>query len=261
MSDSTLSQLENDVESARARLAEDLSTLRSPTTWSEFSDGLKHEALQAKDALIEKVRSSVRSRATEFVEDLKTKAAANPGAALVIGAGLAWRFFQRPPIATALVGAGLYSLLRTPQPHLKPENRFAHAQERLKQQATDAAAKASDFASEAAQKAGNLASEAAQTAGDFASEAAQVVKERASEVAASVAGKARDIRDGMSDFIDEVDPERTTAEVERISSDAQEALGEVELRNNILLGAAGLAVAAAIGLAYQRRAEDRVGFE
>jgi hypothetical protein len=232
MSDSTLSQLENDVESARARLAEDLSTLRSPNTWSEFSDGLKHEALQAKDALVEKVRSSVRSRATEFVEDLKTKAAANPGAALVIGAGLAWRFFQRPPIATALVGAGLYSLLRTPQPHVRPEDRLAYAQERLKQQATDAAAKAGDFASEAAQRAGNLASDAAQKAGDFASEAAQVVKERAAE--------------------------RATSEVERITSDVQEALGDVELRNNILLGAAGLAVAAAIGLSYQRRGPRRL---
>jgi len=239
-SDSTLSQLENDVEAARGRLAEDLSTLRSPTTWSEFSDGLKQEALQAKDALVEKVRSTVQSRATAFVEDLKTKAAANPGAALVIGAGLAWRFFQRPPIATALVGAGLFSLLRTRQPHLEPnEDRFAYAQQRLKQQAAEVGAKA----------------------GDLASEAAQVVKERASEVAASAAEKARDIRAGMPDFIGEADPARAGSEIERITSATQEALSDVEVRNNLLLGAAGVAIAAAMGLAYQRRREDRVGFE
>jgi hypothetical protein len=235
-----LGQLESDVERARARLADDLSALRSPTTWSEFSDGLKHEALQAKEALVEKVRSTVQSRATAFVEDLKTKAAANPGAALVIGAGLAWRFFQRPPIATALVGAGLFSLLRTSKPHLEPnEDRFAYAQERLKQQAAEVGAKA----------------------GDLASEAAQVVRERASEVAASAAETARDIRIGMSDFIGEVDQERSSSEVERLTSAAQEALSDVEVRNNFLLGAAGVAIAAAIGLAYQRRRDDWAAFE
>ena len=51
MSDPSLHQLERDVEAARAKLAGDLSTLRSPATYSEFSSQLKDEALDMKDAL------------------------------------------------------------------------------------------------------------------------------------------------------------------------------------------------------------------
>ena len=113
MSDPSLHQLERDVEAARAKLAGDLSTLRCPATYSEFSSELKYEALDMKDALVDKAKSSVQSTIDTFVEDLKARAAANPAAALAIGAGIAWRLIQRPPIATALIGAGLYSLLRT----------------------------------------------------------------------------------------------------------------------------------------------------
>ena len=113
MSDPSLHQLERDVEAARAKLAGDLSTLRSPATYSEFSSKLKYEALDMKDALVDKAKSSVQSTIDTFVEDLKARAAANPAAALAIGAGIAWRLIQRPPIATALIGAGLYSLFRT----------------------------------------------------------------------------------------------------------------------------------------------------
>ena len=60
MSDPSLHQLEREVESARAKLAGDLSTLRSPTTYSEFTSGLKNEALDVKDALVDKAKSSVQ---------------------------------------------------------------------------------------------------------------------------------------------------------------------------------------------------------
>ena len=70
-----------------------------------------------KDALVDKAKSGVQSTIDTFVEDLKARAAANPAAALAIGAGIAWRLIQRPPIATALIGAGLYSLFRTTPTH------------------------------------------------------------------------------------------------------------------------------------------------
>jgi hypothetical protein len=108
MSDPSLHQLERDVEAARAKLAGQLSSLRSPAAYSEFSSELKYEALEMKDALVDKAKSSVQSTIDTFVEDLKARAAANPVAALAIGAGIAWRLIQRPPIATALIGAGLY---------------------------------------------------------------------------------------------------------------------------------------------------------
>jgi hypothetical protein len=95
MAEPSLHELERDVEAARARLARDLSTLRSPETFSDFTDSLKHQALEAKDGFV-----------SNLLEDLKAKAAANPTAALAIGAGIAWRLIKRPPIATALSARG-----------------------------------------------------------------------------------------------------------------------------------------------------------
>jgi hypothetical protein len=47
------------------------------------------------------------------VTDLKARAAANPAAVAALAAGVAWRLFHRPPVATLLVGLGLFGLLRT----------------------------------------------------------------------------------------------------------------------------------------------------
>src|ERR1051325_10250368 len=142
MNDVTVRQLETEVEAARAQLANDLSTLRSPATLAEFAEGLKQEAFEAKDALIEKARSTAHSKVQEVVDDLKAKAAANPGAVLVLGAGVAWRLIQRPPIATALIGAGLFSLLRTAPIRTdgqEPVDYLAQAKERLREQASEVA--------------------------------------------------------------------------------------------------------------------------
>ena len=95
MSAKTLRQFEGDVEMARAKLTGSLATLRSPDTLSAFTDDLKKEALDTKDALIGQAKAAAQSKVTELVEDLKAKAAANPAAALAIGAGLAWHFLRR----------------------------------------------------------------------------------------------------------------------------------------------------------------------
>ena len=78
MSDHTLLDLERDVEVTRARLARNLSALRSPSTLSDFSGAVKQEALGTKDALLEQARSSAVSRARSVVDDIKARAAANP---------------------------------------------------------------------------------------------------------------------------------------------------------------------------------------
>jgi hypothetical protein len=44
---------------------------------------------------------------------VKARAAANPLAVAALAAGVAWRLFHRPPVATLLVGLGLVGLLRT----------------------------------------------------------------------------------------------------------------------------------------------------
>ncbi len=140
MSDPSLHQLERDVEAARAKLASDLTSLRSPATYTEFTSGLKEEALDIKDAMVDKAKSSVQSTIEGFVEDLKGRAAANPVAALAIGAGIAWRLLRHPPIATALVAMGVYSLFRTTPvqtTRLTDEEYLSQGKERLVQQASD----------------------------------------------------------------------------------------------------------------------------
>jgi hypothetical protein len=66
------------VECARARLTNNLSTLCSVDTYTAFKEA--------------------RSALPRIVKNVKARAAANPAAALAIGAGLTWRVIQRPPI-------------------------------------------------------------------------------------------------------------------------------------------------------------------
>ena len=109
MPDISLKVYERQVESARAKLSEDLAVLCSARTFATFTDDLKQEALDTKDALWEK---------------LKARAAANPAAMLAIAAGLGWRLMNRPPIASALIGLGLFSLWRTPGAPLDKRSSF-----------------------------------------------------------------------------------------------------------------------------------------
>src|SRR6266498_2140271 len=113
MSQSDLNALERDVEQARARFANDLARLRSPVNLARFKDDLWAEARETKDEWVEKTKEAAKDGAQRVLTQLTERAAANPAAALAIGAGLAWRLFHRPPIATLLVGMGLVGLLRT----------------------------------------------------------------------------------------------------------------------------------------------------
>ena len=68
---------------------------------------------ETKDELVDKTKEAAKDGAQRFLTELKERAAANPVAALAIGAGLAWRLVHRPPVATLLVGMGVVGLLRT----------------------------------------------------------------------------------------------------------------------------------------------------
>jgi hypothetical protein len=311
MSDPSLHQLERDVEAARAKLAGDLSTLRSPATYSEFSSELKYEALEMKDALVDKAKSSVHSTIDTFIENLKARAAANPVAALAIGAGIAWRLIQRPPIATALIGAGLYSLFRTtPTPGAHANARttdeyLAQAKDRLAELASDLAETVKD-----------RASAIGQAAAEKATELATGVKERALAMGEAATGKATELAAGMkqsassmseaaqeketefagaarsqaqhwseersssrqaasnasrpagnaSHTLEDIRGESMTA-AERAASRAAATTDEwmrpiqknadgQDTRDKFLLGAAGVAVVAALGVACQRRLSE-----
>jgi hypothetical protein len=294
--DNSLRQCERDVEAARAKLADDLAVLRSPATVASFTESLKDTALDAKDAVIEQAKDAVRSKVSGFVDELKAKAAANPAAALTIGAGIAWHVVRHPPIATALIGAGLYGLWRS---QAVPSNTdyFEHGKERLKEQASELGSSAMDMASEVgdavAAKAGELADTAKQTvqgwsqsAADSAVNASDAVKAGIETVAVPARRVVHDVRDGMDTagrtvreltnragqataegaqhVLDgaKYAASRATAAVDEMAEDAlasgRDIVALSETRDKVLLGVAGLAVAAALGLAYQKRGAEQV---
>ena len=269
MSDSTLHQLEREVEVARAKLIGDLTTLRSPATFSQFTSDLKHEAMDIKDDLVDKAKASVQSTFEGLIDGVKARAAANPAAALAIGAGIAWRLIKHPPIATVLVGAGLYSLFRTSPAPFNPTGRqdyLTQAKTRLGEQATDFAETVKDHAVEmgeaAAEKAGELASHVrdrasamGETATDKVAEIAGSVKETAQQWSAQVQSSARQLgAEVSSDAAQTIS--RVGAAADEWASPVQRTMENPEARDKLLLGAAGVAVIAALGIACQRRLRE-----
>jgi hypothetical protein len=242
--------------------------------------------------VIEKARSSVQSTIDGIIQDLKAKAAANPTAVLAIGAGIAWRLVQRPPIATALVGAGLYSLLRTTPVHSGPgwqdADYLAHAKARMRAQAGEAVEIVKEQAMEMAgsfrEQAADVAEAATEKVRQWGTEAKKAVEQGASDVQDHAAAAVQRSSEALGDarqiaedaFAKASASARQTASAlagnaqanareagamatmaaGQASSSVQAALSDQETRDKLLLGAAGLAVAAALGIAAQRRLSE-----
>ena len=246
MSEAELNVLERDVEQARARFAGDLARLRSPATLSNFQDDLWAQASETKDDLVEKAKEAATDGVQRLVSDLKEKAAANPAAALAIGAGLAWRLVHRPPIASLLVGIGLFSLWRT-TPSSEGEGFVPRAAElagQVKETLQEWSAGATENLTQIADKASAAAEETYASARDTVSKVKTNVTVAADQAAGSVQETMTHIRDQAS-----AAGAKTSAAVRAITPNE-------EARDNLLLGAAALAVAAAVGIAYQRRSAD-----
>jgi len=256
-----LRQFEGDVEMARAKLTGSLATLRSPDTISTFTDDLKKEALETKDALVDQAKTAAQSKVAELVEDLKAKAAANPAAALTIGAGLVWHFLRHPPIATALVGLGVFSLWRTdasrPVGSYRPDY-LESGKQRLKEQAGEALSKVKDMAIQGQDVLSAKTADLTGAARDTVERWTADVREGAEEVRASLTNNAPSIAPSAeeignftqraSDMAGEVFDSSVTA--------TRSMLRNRESRDKVLLGVAGLAVAAALGIACQKRLSD-----
>jgi hypothetical protein len=228
MSDN-LRQLEREVEDARSRLKSDLSALSSPGTYASFKEDLRSEA---------------NSTFFNVVDGMKARAAANPAAALAIGAGIAWRVIERPPIAAALIGAGLISLIRTTPRESSRRDYFAQGQERLKEQVSDFAHeirdRATDAVGAATVHAGNVVSAAADKVQDLAATATSMAREHTSSAMNHVAEWAEDM------------PAGATRALQKTSRAVKDSISDDDSRDKLLLGAAGIAVAAALGIAFQR---------
>lgn len=152
-----ISQLEREVGEARQRVAADVALLFDGETWSQSTDVLKAKALHYKDQAVDAVRGEAQSRGSELYELMRDKVANNPIAAGAIVAGLAWRLFRHPPIATALVAGGIYGLTRTDRdddswsaPRLveAAQHRLEDAVDTVKSKARDVTEDAFDAASE-----------------------------------------------------------------------------------------------------------------
>jgi vacuolar-type H+-ATPase subunit H len=276
-----LNQLERDVEDSRERLSGDLQRLRSPATLSGFKDALWAEAEDSRDQLVAKTKETVdelvvkakesvdglvvkakesvdglvvkakesvdelvvktkqgagelvattqdavRDGAWRFLADLKERAAANPAAALAIGAGLAWRIARKPPIASMLVGAGVIGLMRT-----NPQKSYPGA---------EMASQVGDFAIEAKEKVEQWSSDAGEMvarAGEVAGSVKETVEQWSSDTGETI-WQAASATKTLTD--------RSTETLYGIVQDAEE-------RDKYLLGAAAVALVAAVGFAYQRR--------
>ena len=117
----SLETLEAEVETARARLHGSLQQLTSRPVSDAVKDDIKAYAETVKTQitekftstshdLVERARAATRERASGIAENLRDRAAENPLAVALIGAGIGWRFYKKPPVAALLLGAGIASL-------------------------------------------------------------------------------------------------------------------------------------------------------
>lgn len=253
MTELSLQEHEREVEQARTKLAGDLAILRSPETLSAFTNDLQHEA-----------KSAAQSTVNGLFEDLKAKAAANPAAALAIGAGVAWRLIHNPPIASVLVGVGLFSLWRTnarrPPSGVQPDY-LQQGKQRLKEQGGELLSKATEVAGDmlVSTKAADLTDAAKDKAAQWSNHVGEAVGEVGSRVQADVDRVTGAVRRAKHDLRDQLHSASTNAYSKAddlfhyAASAGKNALDDEETRNKLLLGVAGIAVAAALGIACQKR--------
>ena len=106
-----LDNLQQQIEKTRLRLAANLTVLTEPSTLAELKQVVIEGATDTKDDVVKQVKVTGSQLLSDFADGVRTKAAENPAAALAIGAGLGWKLWKNPPIASFLVGLGLYGLV------------------------------------------------------------------------------------------------------------------------------------------------------
>jgi hypothetical protein len=153
-----------------------------------------------------------------MADDLKARVAANPTAALAIGAGVAWKFLRDPPIAMTLIGAGALSLWHTEPAPIEDEDYLVTAQERFKEQV----------------------SHAASTVTDYAAETVRSARESAKDVSSSVFEGAVASVESARDAIQRL-PDKVARAAQEAKSKTHQAVREDRVRDQLLLGVAGLA--------------------
>jgi uncharacterized protein YdeI (BOF family) len=238
----SLRELEAEVEAARAKIATDVAILRSAAIRTQFVDSAQQDLHHLKDTAVSSAVELVRSKAADFVETLKAKAAQNPAAVLAVAAGIGWRIYKSPPIASALVGLGLYSLLKSKaEPTEYP---METAKRRAKEQIASAAEAARSGAVSVTSSIVEKVDEITQPARDATGEIMSDVRGQLHDAQDVIAEKAKSAKGSLP---------ASFANKGNSRSESSTRVDATQLRDTALLAFAGIAVAASVGLAWQRR--------
>jgi hypothetical protein len=224
-----LDRLECDVRGARRRLKSDLEVLRAPETFSSFKEEVLGEIRQSRDDIIANVKEAATGRVERLIADIKERAAANPVAVGAIAAGVGWRILRKPPITTMLVGYGLISLWRTKPGQPGPGAETVY-------RAADMAIEAKEQVEHWGFKAGNAIARATDVVVPAVTETVQRWSTDAGEAALQAATSAQSL-------------------VASGSQSLQDIVTDKQERDKVLLGAAAVALTAALGLVCLRRAD------
>jgi hypothetical protein len=248
---SDLDGLERDVQAARDRLATDIARLADPSRVSEFRDDVATQAGSLTDDLVHRATEAASDGALRLWSDLKGRMRANPGAALAIGAGLAWHFARHPPITTLLVGLGLAGLMKT-DPSAPPSpiiTRAGEVAEQMTERVGGVTEAVTETVSEASEKLSDLGAQARETVGrageaarEWAEETGHATKQAFSRAASAAEETGHATKQAFS---------RAASAGAAMAERQAMALPE-ELRDNYLLGIAALAVGTAVVMAARR---------
>ncbi len=108
--------LEREAEALRARLHDTIAQIRDPDTLENAKSEVKQRAAEAKEKMVgymREARDNAFQSGTSFTRNLQRQAFENPLSVALISAGLGWRLYQNPPVAATLIGAGLWSMMKT----------------------------------------------------------------------------------------------------------------------------------------------------
>lgn len=265
-----LDRLERDIRTTRARLAANLSVLTSTATLDELKSTVKTEAVGVSDDMIDRAKTSGMTMLRKGFDDLKDKAMENPAAVAAIGAGIGWKLWKNPPVASALVGYGLFSLFRgsandpvqnavrdarghiedTASAALKSARRTVHdIRDQASAVADDVRDKASSLLSDAQERAASATGDITDAASAFADDARATVS--------SIAGEAKAMGQDARELGEQAWSQSTRSGQEMLDDIAERTRPmRSDPQSQILLSLAGVAVAAAVGVAISRHRSD-----
>ena len=114
--ESDVRSLEREAEALRARLHDTIAQIRNPDTLENAKTEMKQRAAQAKEKMfvyMRDARDNALQSGASFTRNLQRHAVENPLSVALVGAGLGWRLYKNPPVAAALIGVGLWSMMKT----------------------------------------------------------------------------------------------------------------------------------------------------